>query len=30
MIRLSPAVRDAVQHIDDGLIADVYMARGLC
>jgi predicted dehydrogenase len=29
-IRSSKAVQEAVQHMRDGLIGDVYMARGLC
>jgi predicted dehydrogenase len=28
--RSSPAIREAVQKIGEGLIGDVYMARGLC
>ena len=28
--RSGPAVREAIQKINDGLIGDVYMARGLC
>jgi predicted dehydrogenase len=28
--RSGPAVQEAVQHMKDGLIGDVYLARGLC
>ncbi|MCB9768228.1 MAG: Gfo/Idh/MocA family oxidoreductase [Candidatus Omnitrophica bacterium] len=29
-IRCSPAVREGVQHLRDGLIGDIYMGKGLC
>ena len=29
-IRSNPAIREAIQHIKDGLLGEVYMARGLC
>lgn len=29
-IRSNPAIREAIQHIRDGLLGEVYMARGLC
>jgi predicted dehydrogenase len=29
-IRSNPAIIEAIQHIRDGLIGEVYMARGLC
>ena len=29
-LRSSPALQEAVQHLRDGLIGDVYLARGLC
>lgn len=29
-IRSNPAIQEAIQHIRDGLIGEVYMARGLC
>jgi len=29
-IRTSVAVREAIQHLRDGLIGDVYLSRGLC
>ncbi len=28
--RSSPAIREAIQHLRDGVIGDVYMAKGLC
>jgi predicted dehydrogenase len=28
--RSSPAIREAIAHLHDGLIGDVYMARGVC
>lgn len=29
-IRSNPAIQEAIQHINDGLLGEVYMARGLC
>ena len=29
-IRSNPAIREAMQHLHDGLLGEVYMARGLC
>ncbi len=29
-IRSNPAIQEAIQHLHDGLLGEVYMARGLC
>ena len=29
-IRSNPAIQEAIQHLRDGLLGEVYMARGLC